>query len=302
MVLNRVALTGASGMVGRHVLAELSGRGISVAATSRSRPEWLPVDAAWTSWDLAEWRSPEALDAMFGPVHALLHVGAMVPTSGLVLQEGALLAANVSACRCLGNWAMSRDIPMMFLSGAVVYDFSVSLLPDETVRRTSTPEGGLYGLSKVLAEQVLENLAAAGLRVALLRATSIYGWGLPENKLLTRLLSQARDGETLNLQHPVEDQVNLVHASDVARAMVDVATSGQTGAFNIGGFMASLKDMAESCVAVAGAGQVLIEPGPAPRPAIHRFQVDGTRAAQAFGYRPRVMLREGLERLLAGRV
>ena len=74
MVLRRVALTGASGMLGRYVLAALASRQISAVAVSRSRPKVLEPNAKWQAWDLNHARTEDELDGMFSGVDALLHV------------------------------------------------------------------------------------------------------------------------------------------------------------------------------------------------------------------------------------
>ena len=74
MVLRRVALTGASGMLGRYVLAALASRQISAVAVSRSRPKVLEPNAKWQAWDLTHARTEDELDGMFPGVDALLHV------------------------------------------------------------------------------------------------------------------------------------------------------------------------------------------------------------------------------------
>ena len=62
MVLKRIGLTGASGMLGAHLLSRLAQDGVATLATSRRRPVNLPAGAIWTSWDLREWRTPAELD------------------------------------------------------------------------------------------------------------------------------------------------------------------------------------------------------------------------------------------------
>lgn len=290
-------------MVGRHLLAALAERGVAVAAASRTRPRTLPARARWSAWDLCEWREPDALDGLLGPIDTLFHVGAAVPGRDRPLDDRTLLDANVRACRCLGVWARSRGVRLVFLSGAIVYGESGDAALDESAQRSVTPQGGLYGLSKVLAEQVFENLAPGGLQIVCLRATSIYGTGLDPAKLAAALLIQARDGRTIELDPPVDDRVNLVHAADVARAMILAAQAGVTGVYNIGGpKLATVREIAQTAVAVAGAGAVRIAPTADGRlrAAQTRFDIDGARAASDLGYRAEIDLFEGLSRMLAG--
>ena len=303
MVLNRVAVTGASGMVGRHLLPLLAARGIAAAATSRSRPQRVTEDSAWASWDLTEWRTPAELDVLFGPVDALFHLGASVPTAGKKLDDANLINANVRACRCLANWAVARGVPLIFLSGAIVYGPGRDAFA-ETAPRSTVPEAGLYGLSKVLAEQVLENLVPAGLKLSCLRATSIYGAGMDDVKMMPTMLRRAQAGETIMIEPPYDDMINLVHAADVARAMMLAAEREAGGVFNVAGpELVAIRAIADACVAAAGTGKVVIADASTDvRPPIVRYNVEARRAEEILGFVPEIGLIDGLTRMLSNRL
>lgn len=299
MVLKRVAVTGASGMTGRHLLAELSARGIEVVAVSRNQGPELP-GVNWRSWDLRDWKTSRQLSEIFGSVDALFHVGAAVPSRNQPLTDTDLLAANVTACRAVGLWAAEQDTPLLFLSGGIVYAPSPAPI-DETQPRTSTPEGGLYGLSKVLAEQILENLVPAGLPLTILRASSIYGWGLGQDKMIPSFLARAAAGEIIQLAPPVEDRINLIHAADVARAMVLAAQKSRQGCYNLAAPTSpTLLELVQACVAIAG-GTVEITGAPPSRAPIDRFPLDVGKARDHLGFTAQVGLHDGLSRLMGKR-
>ena len=287
-VARSVAVTGANGVVGRHVDAALSRAGMQCAAVGRAQ------------WDLRRWASDEELDAIFSGCDAIVHAGAAVPSPGRPVLAQDILDVNVRACFCVGDWARKRGKPIVFISGATVYATGGERALKESDATTSRPESGLYGLSKLLAEQLLDSLAAQGLKLCVLRPSSIYGAGMPETRMVAAMLAKARRGEELRLLPPVRDRVNLVHAADVADAAVRALRKEAWGAFNVGGPDAvSIADIAGACVSVTGRGTVIVPVDDTSEGSL-KYALDSSKAAAAFGYSPRIGLQEGLRRTLAG--
>jgi UDP-glucose 4-epimerase len=286
--LRNVAVTGASGMVGRHVVAALSRAGMKCTPVGRSQ------------WDLRRWAGDQELDAILSGCEAIVHAGAAVPSPGRSIPPQDILDANVRACYCLGDWARRRGMSFVLVSGATVYAMGGSQAIKEDDAITSRPDSGLYGLSKLLAEQVLDSLAAQGLKLCILRPASIYGAGMPETRMVAAMLAKACRGEELRLLPPVRDRVSLVHAGDVADATLRALQSEAWGVFNVGGpNPVSIADIANACVAVAGRGKVIAPAGDASEGSL-KYALDSSKAAAAFGYSPRIGLKEGLQRTMAG--
>lgn len=297
MVLTRVGVTGASGMVGRHVLSLLASKGVFQYTASRNRPKELPEEAAWASWDLTEWQDDAFFDLVFPEVEALFHVGAMVPLDFKCGQERVLLESNVRSCLNIGLWALRKDIPIVFLSGAIVYkdiEKKNILENDERLNDATSCIGGFYGYSKLMAEDVFSHLASRGLKVCILRPSSIYGVGLPESKMIPKFLKTVAVGGTIELAPPVDDRINLIHASDVAKAMWQACVHEAWGVYNIGESMYSVLDIAKTCVSIAGAGTVLVNKKTNSNPPRRRFDLNYLRAQHKFGFEPCVTLAQGL--------
>jgi len=294
LVLRRVALTGASGMLGRYVLAALASRQISAVAVSRSRPKVLEPNAKWQAWDLTHARTEDELDGMFSGVDALLHVGAIVPHAGESHSLSALLKANVEATFALGQWALKKRISLVYVSGAVVYGETNESCIRETHATTYQCVGGAYGLTKLLAEQVLAELEAEGLRLTVLRPSSIYGAGL-HSGMIRSFLNQAATGKTIELQPPEEERVDLVHAADVAEAMLKTLEQEALGVYNIASELpATIIEIAEACIACVGSGALRVAPGPTHRKPRLRFGLCCDLARSRFNFMPRYNLSEGI--------
>ena len=295
MVLRRVLLTGASGMVGRHILAELVRRNIAVVASSRTPPAGLPEKSTYARWDLAEWWDPARFTAEFGSVDAIIHAGARVPLPSEQVPTCVSFDSNVRACLALGSWATANGIPLLFISGSTVYKDAFKIGIKETDELSPLGFGGFYGFTKLLGEQSLLHLTGHGLTCSILRASSIYGAGLDAKKVPSAFLATAARGEAIELTPSVDDRVDLIHAADVARAAVDALEQEAWGIFNIAnGHPASMLEIAETCVEVVGRGSVRLLDGDGTRKPRTRFALDCAAAQSRFGFVPRVSLKDGL--------
>lgn len=296
MVLNKIGLTGAAGMLGRHVRMALEMSGAQVVAVSRDNS----LDVNTCTWDLANWLSLAELDDLFSGVQAIIHVGAMVPRQSGLIDEVRMFDVNVRACLNLGLWAISRNVPIVHISGAIVYaeHDQEGLTEDATLGWRG--EAGFYGLSKLLAEEVFESLCEKGLKLAVVRATAIYGFGLPAEKMISNFLATAKEGGVIELYPPVHDRVDFIHAADVALAILAILRAETWCKFNIGSECSvSIKQVAEACVVVTGQGRVLIKKDKAEaRDPIIRFALDTSRAKTILGWKPLLDIECGLRMML----
>ena len=296
MVLNRVGLTGATGMLGRHVRAALEAAGAQVVATSRKST---PANDVF-SWDLNDWRSLAELDALFKDVQAVIHVGAMVPRKSEKIDEALMFNANVRSCINLGQWAVSRDTPVVHVSGAVVYEDPDNQGQNENAVLGWSRLGGFYGFSKLLAEDVLKRLCLQGLKLAVVRPSSIYGFGLPDEKMLSSFLATAKEGETITLAPPIHDRIDFIHAADVSLAILSILKAEIWDTFNVAsGCSISIKELAEACVSVTGYGSIVTEEKKFQvREPITRFALDTGRAKNRLDWQPLLDINQGLSMML----
>ena len=91
----------------------------------------------------------------------------------------------------LGLWALTRDIPLIYISGGISYYDPHATNISEDAELGWSGLGGCYGLSKLLGEDALKRLRKRGLKLAILRASSIYGAGMKSNKVISRFIENA---------------------------------------------------------------------------------------------------------------
>lgn len=299
MVLNKIGLTGATGMLGRHLKATLEKSGAKVVAVNRAGSSGSEVGC----WDLADWRSFPELDALFANVQAVIHAGAMVQTNGPI-DEGRMFNTNVRSCVNLGQWALSRGIPIVHISSPTVYLDTTANAIDEDAPLGWSGLGGFYGFSKLLAEDVFKRLGQQGLKIAIVRPSSLYGFGLPAAKMTSSFLATARDGGAIELTPPVHDKVDFIHAADVALAILAILKSERWSTFNIAsGCAVSIKELAEACVSVTGLGSVVTkEDQDKARESITRFALNTDKAKNHLGWKPMLNIKQGLRMTLQERI
>lgn len=292
MVLKTIAVTGASGMLGRHIVAALKFADFDVISYSRTARDF----ELWRCWDLTQWKTEKELDELFESVDAVIHAGAAVPSAQHLCDDNESFDANVRASLNLADWVRKRDLPLVHISGAIVY-----VDPNDQDIQEDAPIGwsglgGFYGLTKLLAEDLLRREKDAGLRLAILRPSSIYGYGLGTEKLICSFLSRAHEGSTIELSEPVTDSVDFIHAADVADAVVKVLQDTAWGTFNLAsGRSTSINDLAEMCISVAGKGDVKIKQSmQASRHPIRRFDLNCKLARMQLGWSPHVDLSVGI--------
>tara|TARA_R110000787_G_scaffold174448_3_gene287035 strand:+ start:3286 stop:4245 length:960 start_codon:yes stop_codon:yes gene_type:complete len=300
LALKRVAVTGASGMVGRHIMSALQDINVQVTASARTAPKHQNNFDRFVSWDLATWQEPEELNQLFPDVDAIVHAGAVVPKPGDNVDVQNLFDANVRGCTAIGNWAAQRKLPLINISGATVYDKAAPMPVREDAPKSSRGAGGFYGFTKWGGEVALDYFRDDLPFLVHLRPTSIYGSGMSRKSLIGRFLIEAGNDETISLTPPVDDRFGLVHAKDVARATVCALQKRVTGNFNIVGEKPhSLSDVVDACIAVTGAGRVMIEEVSANRSANITFDLDGRHAADVLKYTPAIDLQTGLAEVWA---
>lgn len=158
--------------------------------------------------------------------------------------------------------------------------------------------GGFYGFSKLLAEEVLEGMVNDGLKLSILRPSSIYGYGLPQGKMITDFLTKASRGETIEVNPPVGDKVDLIHALDVAEAILKTLSREAWGVFNIASESPqTILEIAKACVRVVGNGGIKIPETKIDQDGKVRFGLNCEAARMAFNFSPRLDLIQGLKKM-----
>jgi nucleoside-diphosphate-sugar epimerase len=217
--LKGVAVTGATGFIGGHVVRALVARGDSVLAFGRREaPELEGIPAvSYCRWDIAT-----------GPINAPA-VDAVVHCAGTVSDWGPdslFQQVNVEGTDAvLGTFAGARRF--VHVSTASVYD---PLVPKRNVREdASYPDRYLnaYSRSKMLAEIAVRQLRPDAV---ILRPHAVYGRG--DANLLPRLLAARRGGRQLLIGNG-RNRISITHVANLTHGIERAVDGKVSGIFNV---------------------------------------------------------------------
>ena len=254
-----MAVTGASGFVGRALCKALAAAGHEVLAV-----------------DLRRERFPAA--------EAIVHLAAIANRAASA-QE--LERVNVGLARQVGILAAAHGAGLVFLSSVKVHG-EVSTVPF-TENSPLVPEDA-YGRSKARAEEALR--AVPGLRLAVLRPPLVYGPGVKANFLA--LMNAVARGWPLPFGS-IRNARSLVYVGNLAEAILRCLGQSQTFLVSDGAAL-STPDLCDRIGRALGRRAHLFPFPPRflPRKLAGSLEVDDRAIRRALGWRPAYTLDDGL--------
>ncbi len=217
----RILVTGATGFVGRHLVAALLRRGDRVRALGRNADACAALAADGAEVVRADLRDRDAVIAACTGVDAVCHVGALSAPWGRAADFHAINVGGtehvLAGCRVHGV-------------GRMVYISSPSVVFDGTDHRDLTEDApyprrltSVYSLTKKLGEDRVRAAAASGLATVTLRPKAVFGPG--DTSLLPRLLAAARRGRLPQVGDG-RNLVDLTYVDNVVHALLLALTAG----------------------------------------------------------------------------
>ncbi len=211
-----VAVTGATGFVGRHLVDALVRRGDDVVALVRSPKKTRELEAAGVRLVFGDLDQDRALELLVRDARLVYHVAGLVAAR----DEAEFLRVNRDGTERLARAAHAAGVPRFLLvsSLAVTGPTDPGWPKDESGEPDPvTP----YGRSKRAAEDAVK---AAGIPFTIVRPPIVYG---PRDRQVLRLFLFAKR-RIAPLVGDGSQELSLVHAADLAEALIAAATSPAT--------------------------------------------------------------------------
>ena len=189
-----IAVTGATGFVGRAVLDEAAARGHEVRALTR-RPQEPVQGVEWVRGDLS---AQPALEALVDGARAVIHVAGVVNTPDPAVFE----AGNALGTRSVVGAALDRGV------GRFVHVSSLA---------AREPSLSTYGASKRRGEEIVR---ASPLEWTVVRPPGVFG---PRDTEIFELFRAAKWGI---VPMPRAGRSSLIYVADLARLLMDLTEAG----------------------------------------------------------------------------
>ena len=288
---HRILVTGSEGLIGRALRAVLEARGAEVAG----------LDLRGAGSEGGDVRSPRRVREALAGCHGVVHLAAVSRVAWAERAPQDCRDTNIGGFRHVLEGAFEqRPRPwVLFASSREVYGQPRRLpaAEDAPLRPVN-----VYGRSKAAGERMAEEAGSRGLRTAIVRLSNVYGSALDHaDRVVPAFARAVAEGRGIRVDG-AGCIFDFTHVDDTARGMeaaVDRLEAGESlpPVHLLTGAPTSLRDLAALAMAVAGR-TVPVAEGPPRRFDVSRFHGDPSRARDILGWKPRVALRDGLERLV----
>jgi GDP-L-fucose synthase len=311
----RVAVTGATGLIGSYVVKLLREAGAVVRAIchDRERNEFTRMAQEWEPANLLDAKTE--MEGLFDHCSAVVSCAGI--TGGVALPKKDPVSyvgpASVMAMNTLHAAHLAKVDRIGWLSSTTVYPPL-----DRPAREDDVNLGDdLYPLYRGIGEskRFLEKLFAyyhetTGIGIAVVRPSGAYGrydnFDESTSHVLPGMVSRGlrlEPGQPFEVWGDGQDVRDFIHAQDVARCLLLAMASGRrVGPFNAASGMGVMtKSLARVVLDAVGMSGSEIVTSPAKPSALRSRLVETSQAYQEFGFRAEISLSAGVRDVVAWR-
>ncbi|GAA5146082.1 SDR family oxidoreductase [Microbacterium pseudoresistens] len=315
MTIRNALVTGATGMLGSHIVDGLVGSGVEVIATDLAPPEkgyaW-EAPASAVTYAPGDIRDKDLIGDLVARADVVVHVAAVL-SKAQGDPPGPIMEVNIAATHALFEAAARTGTKVVFASSGSVYgpnrDAVDGTPAPAFVEDDPSYDLGFYALSKHVNELHAEAFGRLeGLSWVALRCSAMFGsrlrMGLTTRWLLS-VLDDVEAGRTPRVDGDPNGGLDWIHVADAAECFVRAVTRDvPNGPINVStGVATRLEDACRAVLAAAGYPQDIEWTGahrPDGRFSSARYY-SSERAGEVLGFRPATDVSIGMDAFVAWR-
>ena len=296
----KILVTGGAGFIGSHVVDAYVTAGHDVAVLDNmatGRADNVNPAAQVHNADVRDLDAVRAAIAAFKPEVVSHHAAqSEVPKSvadpGYDAQVNLVGGLNVLKA-AVDNGA--RKVIFSSTGGALYGEPDIVPADEDHPIRPLSP----YGTSKYAFEQYLAMFQRTfGLNFTTLRYANIYGarqdFFAEEGRVVAIFAGRMIEGKPVTIDGDGNQSRDMLHVGDVAMANIAALEHGDGGTYHVStGIPVTINDLFRKLALLT---EYKLEPryGPPRKGDVYRIALDNTRADEQLGWRPRILLEEGL--------
>ena len=296
----KILVTGGAGFIGSHVVDAYVTAGHEVAVLdnmSTGRADNVNAAAQVHRVDVRDLDRVQSAVASFKP-EVVNHHAAQSEVPKSVADPGYDAQVNLVGGLNVLKAAVDNDVRKVIFSstgGALYGEPDVVPADEDHPIRPLSP----YGTSKYSFEQYLAMFQRTfGLNYTTLRYANIYGarqdFFAEEGRVIAIFASRMIEGKPVTIDGDGNQSRDMLHVGDVAMANIAALEHGDGGTYHVStGIPMTINDLFRKLALLT---EYKLEPrfGPARKGDVYRIALDNTRAAEQLGWRPHILLEEGL--------
>ena len=290
-----ICVTGATGFLGSRLVDQLNQKDVNIFVIGRNVKRLQNKKLSNISYIEYDLNNPkiEKILEQIDNIDCLIHLAAYVPKHGNEDDIGKSIQTNILGTMHLIDSIGEITKKVIFGSTLEVYGLPVQLPISEN---HPTEPLTFYGASKLSAEKYLNvYLAKTGVKVIILRFTSIYGPREIYERALPNFIRSVIKNENLLIFGDGQDVRDYLYVDDAVKAIFLAIEKDCEGVFNIAsGKTYTKKEVAEKIIRLSGKDLKLVFTHPEHKST--NFTFDISKAENVLSFSPDTDLEEGLSK------
>lgn len=304
--MERVAVTGAGGFIGHHLVTYLKSRGYWVRGIDIKYPEYTEVDAdEFEILDLRKWdnclQALRGVDHVYALAADMGGMGFISANHAVILRNNALI--NLHTMEAARVHGVSR---YLYTSSACIYPDELQTEADVKPLREedaypANPQDA-YGWEKLVTEKLAEYYQSDfGLNTRTVRFHNIYGpYGTYDGgrekapAALARKVALAKDGEDIEMWGDGEQTRSFCYIDDCVEGIYRIMMSDYSSPLNLGtDRLVTINELAHIIIEISGKAGIGIRHIEGPQ-GVRGRNSDNSRIRNILDWEPQISLEDGL--------